>query len=428
MPRSRWFHGLSAACTLVLAGCPFGSSGGDGDSGEPKVLDSAGGGGGGSGEGDGSGHGGSSGGAAGQAGSMMAGRGAGGSGSSTGGSGGTTSDVDGGTPIPMQVPLADLPDAFADAICRALADCVGPSKLRELTNREDCATAVGAELRAKDFAYMDEAIAAGHVLYDPAQLPACAEGIRALGCGVLTQTFPEPCVQVLEGNVAIDGECSITAECEGTAFCTSGASCPSTCKPLLGAGDACEDDGQCGDVLACVGGECAALSGDGEPCSGDSGKACALGLSCVGSTDTQVGSCKPNGEVQAGAADEACEPGGTLCQEGLSCVFDGASAFHCEAAVASGESCHLGLPGQCPVDEYCDTTEVTQAGSCRALPGDGEGCVLGDLCLGGHVCVAEGSTPTCRAIADNDEPCGSDAVCRSGHCVSGTCEPPPTCL
>lgn len=423
MPRSRWFLGLSAACLAgVLAGCPFGSSGGDGDADGPKVIGPSAGGGGDSGEGDGSG------GAAGEGGATTAGMGAAGSDAPLGGSGGSASDVDGGAAMPPMVPLEQLPDAFAEAICGALLDCVGPSKLRELTEREACAAAVGAELRAKDFAYMDEAIAAGHVLYDPAQLDACADGIRALGCGVLTQSFPEPCVQVLEGNVAIDGECAITAECEGTAFCTSGASCPSTCQALLGADAACDDDGQCGDGLACVGGTCAALSGDGEPCSGDSGKACALGLSCVGSTDTAAGACQPNAEVQAGGEGDACEPGGILCQEGLSCVFDGGSAFHCEAAVASGESCHLGLPGQCPSDEYCDTTEVTAAGTCRALPGDGAACVLGDLCLGGHACVVEGMTATCRAIADNGAACGADAACRSGHCVGGSCEPPPACL
>jgi hypothetical protein len=346
---------------------------------------------------------------------------------SSGTGGGSSGEVDGGAP-PLQVSLDELPDAFAEAICGALLDCVGPSKLRELTEREDCESTVGAELRAKDFAYMDEAIAAGHVLYDPAQLPACSAGIRALGCDVLTRNFPDVCVEVLEGNIAIGGECAITAECEGTAFCTRGDRCPSTCQPLLDAGDECTDDGQCGDDLACLAGTCGALSVDGEPCAGDSGKACALGLSCVGSTDTEAGTCEPNADVQVRDAGEACTPGGTLCKEGLSCVFDGGAGFHCEAAVESGEACHLGLPGQCPSDEYCDTTEITEPGTCRALPDAGEACVLGDLCLGGNTCVLDGSTGTCQSIADNGEACDSDAACRSGHCASGECEPPPACL
>lgn len=424
MPRSPAFLGFISCVAILLTGCPFGSSEGEGDGDEPMVI-GAGTSGGASGEGGGGVNG-----EAGADGAPMAGsRGQAGSAAPAGGSGGTPGEQDGGMPTPpIQVPLDELPDAFAEAICGALLDCVGPSKLRDLTEREDCASAVSAELRAKDFAYMEAAIASGRVIYDPAQLAACAAGIRALACGVLTQTFPEPCVQVLEGNVAVGAECVITAECEGTAFCTRGDSCPSTCQPLLAAGGQCDADGQCGDGLACVGGTCAALSEDGEPCAGGSGMACALGLSCVGSTDTQAGRCEPNTEVQAGDEGEACEPGGLLCREGLSCVFDGSAAFHCEAAVDLNGACHLGLPGQCPDDAYCDSTEITEPGTCRMLPGDGEACVLGDLCLGGHVCVVEDTVATCRAIADNGEACSVAAACRSGHCPGGSCEPPPACL
>ena len=422
MPRSRGLLVLySCACALAVFSCKSGDDDEDG----PMVINQ-----GGAGDGAGAGGGASEAGAGGDG--AMAGGGAGavgGDAPGAGAGGGSTAEVDGGTTLPPeQVPLDELPDAFADAICSALLDCVGPSKLQELTEREDCVTAVGAELRAKDFAYMDDAIAAGHVLYDPAQLAACEDGIRELGCDVLTQTFPGPCVEVLEGNIANGGECLITAECEGTSFCTSGASCPSTCQPLLEAGGTCADDGQCGDGLACLAGECGALSTEGEPCSGDSGKACALGLSCVGSTDTVAGDCTTNDEVQAGALDESCEPGGILCNEGLSCVFNGGMGFHCQGAADTGEECYLGLPGQCANDEYCDTTEITEAGTCRALPGAGEDCVLGDLCLGGHVCVSDGMTATCREIVDNGEACSVDAECRSGHCTSDSCEPPPACL
>lgn len=426
MPRSRWSIALCSVGVSLLAGCPFGGSSGDDEGEGPMVIGPGAAGEGGGGEGQGSaGSGATAGGGA--AGTGEAGSTGAAAGSSPGaGSGGE--EPDGGAGMPAQVPLDELPEAFADAICGGLLDCVGPSKLRELAEREDCEAAIAAELRAKDFAYMDEAIAAGHVLYDPAQLAACAEGIRALGCDVLTSTFPEPCVQVLEGNVDIGGECTITAECKGTAFCTSGASCPSTCQALLPPDAECDADGQCADGLTCLGGRCGALAGDGDACAGSTGIPCELGLSCVGSTDTVAGVCEPNAEVQAGDEGESCEPGGILCQEGLSCVFDGASAFHCEAAVASGEACHLGLPGQCPADEYCDTTEITEAGVCKQLPADGEPCVLTDLCLGGLTCVAEGMNATCRAIGDNGASCSADAACRSGRCEGGRCEPPVACL
>jgi hypothetical protein len=131
--------------------------------------------------------------------------------------------------------------------------------------------------------------------------------------------------------------------------------------------------------------------------------------------------------VQVGNQDDACEPGGSLCKDGLSCVYASGSAFHCEPAVASGASCHLGLPGQCPNDEYCDTTEVTAKSVCRALPSVGQACVLAGLCAPGLVCVVEGQAHNCRAIEDNCGACNDDAACRSGKCDQGKCTPPPAC-
>jgi hypothetical protein len=354
----------------------------------------------------------------------------GGAGSGSGaGRGGDGSMPDGGGDPFVPVPIAELPDAFAEAICDALVSCVGAAALRELTAREDCAARVTAELKATEFFFMDDAIAAGSVLYDSEQLPACVAGVRELGCAVLSDSFPQPCVEVLAGNVALDGECTISAECQGTAFCAGAASgtCPSTCMELLAAGAQCSADNECGDRLMCTVGKCEAPSAVGEPCGGDSGQLCALGLNCMGSTDTEIGECTENAAIQVGQAGDACAPGGTLCVEGLSCVFDGVDAFHCEPYVDAGAACHLGLPGQCPVDQYCDAQSVDEQGTCQPLPVDDQACVLGDVCAPGFACVVESGSPVCRPIRDNGGDCGADQACRSGHCVDGRCEPPPTC-
>jgi hypothetical protein len=219
----------------------------------------------------------------------------------------------------------------------------------------------------------------------------------------------------------------ITADCEGAAFCASD-SCPSRCTALLGVDESCSGDDQCGDGLDCSGGKCVAAAQAGDECGGATGKFCALGLNCRGATDTQAGSCVSNAEVQVGAEGAVCEPGGALCKDGLSCVFDGDDGFRCEPAVSSGGACHLGLPGQCPNDEYCDATEVTAISTCRKLPGAGQDCVLNGLCKGGLVCVSSGGSSTCHEIADNAGECVSDATCRSNHCVDGHCEPPPACM
>jgi len=328
----------------------------------------------------------------------------------------------------MPLAIAELPDEFAVAICDAMEACVGASALRELTAREACAPRVAAELRATEFHYMTMAIDSGHVLYDPSRLAACLDGVRELGCEVLTDSFPQPCVEVLAGNVALGGACSISAECEGTAFCAGAASatCPSTCTELLPEGATCSADNECADDLLCLAGRCELLSRSGEACNGTSGKMCALGLNCLGASDTAIGQCVENAEVQVGEQDESCEPGGTLCREGLSCVFDGSAGFHCQPYVAAGEACHLGLPGQCPAGEYCDAASVTEEGTCRPLPGDGDACVLSGLCAGGLACVDDG-VAVCRAIQSNGSECSTDRECRSGHCESGRCEAPAVC-
>jgi hypothetical protein len=345
------------------------------------------------------------------------------------GSGGNGSVADAGGEPPAPVPPGELPARFAQAICDSLLDCVGQAKLRELTEREDCTTRVAAELAATEFHPMEDAIASGRVLYDPSELRACLDGVRELGCEVLSDTFPQPCDDVLGGNVELGGECAISAECQGTAFCAGAASgsCPSVCTELLARGAECSAHNECGDGLMCMAGSCDVPSRDGEPCGGDSGKACALGFNCMGSTDVDVGECTDNASVQVGGEGDACEPGGALCVEGLSCVFDGVAGFHCESYVGAGADCHLGLPGQCPVDEYCDAASVMEQGTCRTLPGDGASCVLGDVCAPGSVCVLEAEQPVCRPIRDNGGACGADQACRSANCLDGKCEPPPTC-
>jgi hypothetical protein len=354
-------------------------------------------------------------GGSGDGGSGAAGKGSGGTGAGSAGSGSTSK------------PLSELSDTLAGAICDALHTCLGKSALRALTEREDCATRVGAQLRATDFAYLDQAVTDGRVLYDPTSLPDCLDDIRALECDVLSHSLPKSCAAVIGGNVPLDGECVISAECAGTAFCAGGDQCPTHCTALLDAGDACSGDNECSDGLICAAGHCLLPSSDGEPCNGDSGKICRLGFTCQGSTDVDVGECVENSTVQVGDVNDACEPGGALCKEGLSCVSSGGDAFHCEAAVGSGGDCHLGLPSQCPIDEYCDATDVTAQSVCRKLPGDGDACVLSGSCAAGLVCVSEDRGSTCRPIADNCGACSSDAACRSQHCDQGKCMPPPAC-
>jgi Dickkopf N-terminal cysteine-rich region len=101
----------------------------------------------------------------------------------------------------------------------------------------------------------------------------------------------------------------------------------------------------------------------------------------------------------------------------------------CEPAVAWAGACHLGLPKQCPQDEYCDATDVTTASKCKELPGDRQPCTAQKLCAGGAVCVDDGSgSLVCRAISPNGGACSADQACRSGSCMGAVCVPPPACM
>jgi hypothetical protein len=180
--------------------------------------------------------------------------------------------------------------------------------------------------------------------------------------------------------------------------------------------------------LFCNAGSCAAPAALGAACNGSSGGVCAFGASCVGSTDVKAGTCKANSEIQLGAVGAVCMPGGVLCREGLSCAFDGADGFSCQAAVAADAACHLALPSQCPIDQYCDAADVTTPGSCVALPTEGAACVLTDECAPRHICVLENDKPICRRIGDLDESCVADGLCRSDHCQGGRCSLRPACL
>jgi hypothetical protein len=132
--------------------------------------------------------------------------------------------------------------------------------------------------------------------------------------------------------------------------------------------------------------------------------------------------------VQIGAIGDVCTPGGALCKEGLSCAYDGEQGFNCQAAVAAGEPCHLALPTMCPIAQYCTAEDVTTDGLCAALPIEGESCVLGGECAGGHVCLSAGDNAVvCRRVRDLGQTCEVDAMCRSGRCAQGTCAATEVC-
>ncbi|HKP60219.1 MAG TPA: dickkopf-related protein [Polyangiales bacterium] len=345
------------------------------------------------------------------------GMGGGGSGGSSGSSGHGGTGGSGGSSEPPKADRDSIARGLAAAICDALEKCVGAAKLAALTGREDCKQRYTESFQQDDLGSLDASIKAGTVKLDAGKLETCYKDTRALGCAVHAERLPASCQAAIAGQQDEGEICSLDIDCVSEHFCPIGAECPRHCEPTREVDADCERDAECQSGLLCTNGHCAAPAKQGDHCAGNSGKICALGLSCMGSSDQIPGTCQTNASIQAGALNAPCMPGGTLCKEGLSCAYDGGAGFKCQAAVKKGETCRLALPTQCPIDTYCNAAEVTVTGTCVALPVDGEACVLGDDCAARHICVVgDDQSAICHRIADIGEPCAADQLCRSGVC------------
>ena len=322
--------------------------------------------------------------------------------------------------------VAQIAASLADAICAALNDCLGAQKLSALSGREPCAARLAAMLAQNDLGGLDQSIQQGRVQQHSDLLEACYEDVRALGCAIQTVRLPAACRAAIAGQVAAGGVCDIGSDCAGEAFCP--LQCPRQCTPVAAQGGACLRDEECKMGLICDRGFCAPPTAEAAACGGSTGAACAFGASCVGGSNTLSGVCASNASIQSGAVGAACSPSGMLCKEGLSCAWNGASGFSCQTAVGSGASCHLSLPSQCPLDQYCSAPDTMTPGQCAALPSDGQNCVLAGQCAPRHLCVSENSQAVCRRIGDLGDPCSGDPLCRSGSCEAGRCVVRAACL
>jgi hypothetical protein len=316
---------------------------------------------------------------------------------------------------------------LAKAVCDSLRDCLGEQKLRAFVDNEDCEVHFAKAFAQSDFGALHDSVENGRMQLHPDGLERCYADTRKLGCAIQTERLPASCTSALKGMVKEGESCTIGADCAGESFCPA-TECPRVCTARRAAAGSCERDEECRSGLICVQGQCAKPAALDQACAGTSKGVCELGTSCVGSSKDQAGKCLANSDVQVGELGAVCTPGGSLCQEGLSCAYDGDQGFNCQEAAESGASCHLALPTQCPASEYCTAEDVTSEGKCAALPKDGEACVLGSECAGGHVCVraAEGEV-VCKRVRDLAEACDVDAECRSSRCATGKCAANAAC-
>jgi hypothetical protein len=352
-------------------------------------------------------------------------------GTSTGGSGGIAFEA--------------LPAMYAQAICTAYQNCLGPIFSLFLSGT-DCVDLTTKRLENGTIALTKQKIQAGTVAYDGNKIQACLDVLSNLSCdGMLTRDQPQ-CLAALDGLVARGGDCDLNEECAGSAICRSEyGSCPGTCVALLSAGQACVADGDCSDGLQCSSETnlCVKPAAAGDSCEYGS-PPCSPGLLCLGKDDTNKtsGVCRSATGALRAAEGAACDPAaGILCSPGVSCVADhldiiaGKVIWTCvtTGTYAVGGACKPGFPEACAAGTYClISSKLTPLnGTCTAIPDAQQPCGtgFGAQCKPGAVCVAD----VCQKYAADGVSCTGDDMCYSGYCgtdgegTTGGCQPRPGC-
>ena len=337
---------------------------------------------------------------------------------------------------PKTVPIAELPSAYATAICDHLSSCLGPAEPLVFGD-EDCVKLFTQRLADSIFAGLPD-LPESTFSYHGSLVPACLDALRNAPCKEF-YPIPDVCDAALEGKVEPGGGCTHPGECTRGFYCKVDAGCPGACtaKPSAGspcAKGACAEGLICDKTLGCV----ELQTAEGAECGGGVAPGCALDMFCLGAIGTGVsGHCTPTTAVfttkQVGGKCDWND--GPLCADGLRCEINGPMEYSnktfegtCVAEVAPDADCTLALPDACSKDYYCPAL----GGSCKPLPKADEPCVIDSYvkpnCRAATTCITiTAGDNRCKAVLPLDVQCSEDAVCASGNCNNGVCSPPNYC-
>lgn len=312
--------------------------------------------------------------------------------------GGSSGAADGGPPVdaaPLDAAAADAGPAgpcapgadptldealtcLKRAWCRHSSRCYFPVDEEFCLRHHDFGAALNSgRHRRIEPALIEEAVAAGVVLYHPEEVAPCIAYYDQKVCfpGRKDQFLYDVC-PIFSGTRA-DGEtCLIDPECAGAdSFCLNDpacneidACCERTCSPPAGIGEFCDWD-YIG--MRCESGaRCANHGGDTLCVSGD------LDTDCV--------------------RDEECDPG----------LYCDPVSDRCKPEVASGGSCTYIF--QCPDDEQCIPDSSGESGTCGRVDYAGAPCV--GPCHG-FDCVGTGAVGTCVPYGDEEGADCSEVEC-----------------
>jgi hypothetical protein len=257
---------------------------------------------------------------------------------------------------------------FATARCGTLMTCSAADLQKRWPDADTC------EAREK-LACMD-ALAAPQTANSPAAEKACADALPDSGCAAfLSGVMPPSACLAKKGPRATGAACGFAAQCS-TGFCSvaDDALCGTCAAPPM-PGDSCASSG-CGPTMSCVSSTmtCQVPVAASGACGKD--LPCGVGLSCVGSTTTTMGTCQPE-VATAGAACDPKQATGPNCSGGAGLTCD-TQAKTCVAQplAAANQSC--GLIGTvrtaCSAGATCSIPSGQTMGVCVAPAADGGAC------------------------------------------------------
>jgi hypothetical protein len=355
-------------------------------------------------------------------------------GSTTGGTGGTTSTggAAGSDAGPATIPLTELAQKLADAVCTGLEACMGPA-IELVTLGEDCRTVFGPLIADRYVAAIASSVASGAITYDPVLAAECVQNLL----NDVQQTPPvcvdfnatvESCKSALGSLAAANEACSSVVECGDGLRCDLSAGCPGVCVPYGELSEPCPSEGACDprDGLYCKQssddagvqtGTCTAFTPVGTACTDRN--ECEPGAMCLGDQ------CRVLVDVFTARLGFSCgyTAGASLCEPGLSCEFSGFGfgAATCVTEKTPGAACQFSLPDACPANHYCSVNFLNGGGQCLALPTENQNCAGAPMqlagfappCAAGLACV-NGLCQTRRRLG---EACSATEQCYSGVCV-----------
>jgi len=149
------------------------------------------------------------------------------------------------------------------------------------------------------------------------------------------------------------------------------------------------------------------------------GDDCQSGLTCVSGTCVETPPLPLTVGQQCGYSNDL------PCEAGTYCEWDPSYEYrYCTPTPQAGDSCSddgysCGPPSN---DLICDV------GTCIAAPGEGESCMMWNICSPGLYCDG-GKDFTCQPRQDLGEGCGGDAVCPvDASCVANICTADPAAV